>query len=115
MSNSINQAVNNNDFIASQYDIISDSETSKLAEQANEIMIVVNDDQELTDLLLAQLGYYTQEEFLNIIYKAIDSPRYDSSLDKHQFSYDELLNKTFINLNFGKFFLPDIPFQIHNR
>ncbi len=96
VSNSINQAVNNNDFIASQYDIISDSETSKLAEQANEIMIVVNDDQELTDLLLAQLGYYTQEEFLNIIYKAIDSPRYDSSLDKHQFSYDELLNKTFI-------------------
>ena len=28
VSNSINQAVNNNDFIASQYDIISDSETS---------------------------------------------------------------------------------------
>ena len=96
VTNNINQAVNNNDFIATQYDIISNPKESKFAEEANEIMLVVNDDQELTDLILAQLGYYTQEEFLNIIYKAIDSEKYDSSLDKNQFSYDELLNKTFI-------------------
>lgn len=96
VTNNINQAVNNNDFIATQYDIISNPKESKFAEEANEIMLVVSDDQELTDLLLAQLGYYTQEEFLNIIYKAIDSEKYDSSLDKNQFSYDELLNKTFI-------------------
>lgn len=96
VTNNINQAVNNNDFIATQYDIISNPKESKFAEEANEIMLVVNDDQELTDLILAQLGYYTQEEFLNIIYKAIDSEKYDPSLDKNQFSYDELLNKTFI-------------------
>lgn len=94
VTNSINQAVNNNDFIASQYDIISNPEESKLAEEANEIMLVVNDDQELTDLLLAQLGYYTQEEFLDIINDAI-AGSHDSS-NKDQFSYDELLNKTFI-------------------
>lgn len=96
VTNNINQAVNNNDFIATQYDIISNPKESKFAEEANEIMLVVSDDQELTDLLLAQLGYYTQEEFLNIIYKAIDSDKYNSSLDKTQFSFDELLNKTFV-------------------
>lgn len=96
VTNNINQAVNNNDFIATQYDIISNPKESKFAEEANEIMLVVNEDQELTDLLLAQLGYYTQEEFLNIIYKAIDSDKYNSSLDKTQFSFDELLNKTFV-------------------
>ena len=89
--------MNNNDFIATQYDIISNPKESKFAEEANEIMLVVSDDQELTDLLLAQLGYYTQEEFLNIIYKAIDSDKYNSSLDKTQFSFDELLNKTYPN------------------
>ena len=94
VTNSINQAVNNNDFIASQYDIISNPEESKLAEEANEIMLVVNEDQELTDLLLAQLGYYTQEEFLDIIDDAI-AGTHDSS-NKDRFSYDELLNKTFI-------------------
>ncbi len=94
VTNSINQAVNNNDFIASQYDIISNPEESKLAEEANEIMLVVNKDQELTDLLLAQLGYYTQEEFLDIIDDAI-AGSHDSS-NKDRFSYDELLNKTFI-------------------
>ena len=94
VTNSINQAVNNNDFIASQYDIISNPEESKLAEEANEIMLVVNEDQELTDLLLAQLGYYTQEEFLDIIDDAI-AGSHDSS-NKDRFSYDELLNKTFI-------------------
>lgn len=93
VTNSINQAVNNNDFIASQYDIISNPEESKLAEEANEIMLVVNKDQELTDLLLAQLGYYTQEEFLDIIDDAI-AGSHDSS-NKDRFSYDELLNKTF--------------------
>ena len=96
VTNNINQAVNNNDFIATQYDIISNPKESKFAEEANEIMLVVSDDQELTDLLLAQLGYYTQGEFLNIIYKAIDSDKYNSSLDKTQFSFDELLNKTFV-------------------
>lgn len=93
VTNSINQAVNNNDFIASQYDIISNPEESKLAEEANEIMLVVNKDQELTDLLLAQLGYYAQEEFLDIIDDAI-AGSHDSS-NKDRFSYDELLNKTF--------------------
>ena len=89
------QAPQNVDFILSQYDILSDKATSKIPSKANEIMIVVDKDTELTDLLYAQLGYYTQEEFLNVVFKAVDDPAYNPSLDKLQFSYDELLGKTF--------------------
>lgn len=95
LADTFSQSVSNVDFISSQYDIISNKETSKIATEENEIMIVVDEDSGLTDLLLAQLGYYTQEEFFNVIYKAIKSPRYNPALDKGKFSYDELLNKTF--------------------
>lgn len=91
------QAPDSEEFILSQYDIVSDASTSKIATEAGEIMIVLSDDGELSDLLLAQLGYYSQEEFLNIVYKATgDIDNYDESLDKNQFSYDELLGKTFV-------------------
>lgn len=89
------QAPDNADFILSQYDIISDPSKSKVATEANEIMIVVNEKTELTDLLLGQLGYYTQEEFFNIIYKTTEDAVYDPSLDINSFKYDELMNKKF--------------------
>ncbi len=95
VTNSFEQYPNNIDFIKSQYDIISDAETSYFATEANELMIVVSDDTELTDILLGQLGYYTQNEFFNISYKASESEKYDSSLDKAKFTYEELLGKTF--------------------
>ena len=89
------QAPNNEDFILSQYDIISDASKSKVATEADEIMIVIDKNDKLTDLLLAQLGYYTQDEFLNIVYKATEDSEYDSSKDKFKFSYDELIGKEF--------------------
>ncbi len=88
-------APDSEEFILSQYDIVSSKENSKIAKNKNEIMLVIDENSALTDLLLAQLGYYTQDEFLNIVYKATDDPRYDPSLDKDNFSYDEILGKTF--------------------
>ncbi len=89
------QAVDNTDFILSQYDIVSDSTTSKIATEYNEIMIVLDEDGNISDLLLAQLGYFSQEEFLNLIYKATGSDLYSSDLDVTSFTYDSLLGKTF--------------------
>lgn len=88
-------APDSEEFILSQYDIVSSKENSKIAKNKNEIMLVIDENSALTDLLLAQLGYYTQDEFFNIVYKATDDPRYDPSLDKDNFSYDEILGKTF--------------------
>ncbi len=95
-TNSFHEAPDSKDYVLSQYDIISDPATSKFATEANEVMLVVSKNTEVTDLFLAQLGYYTQEEFLNIVYKYGDNTTdYDSKLDKDSFTYDELMDKTF--------------------
>ena len=88
------QAPDNEEFILSQYNIVS-GEGSKIATEANEIMLVLDDDSSLSDLLLAQLGYFSQDEFFNIVYKATDDPNYDESIWKDTFTFDELLGKTF--------------------
>ncbi len=95
VANSFSQYPNNPDFLLEQYDIISNPETSYMPKEANEIMIVVSSETELTDLLLAQLGYYTQDEFLNICYRSKNNERYDKDLDKDRFTYEELMGKTF--------------------
>ena len=56
------QAPNDNDYIASQYNLLD----GKLATAKDEIMIVVNKDRALTDLTFAQLGYYNQDEFITL-------------------------------------------------
>jgi len=88
------QSFDNTDFILSQYDIISDAKTSKMATEANEIMIVVGEDDKLTDLLLTELGYYSQKEFFTLVDRATGND-YNEEDYKNQFSYDELLGKTF--------------------
>lgn len=92
LANAFTQAPTNEEFVLSQYELIYGDH---LAKNSDEIMIVVNNDYELTDLLLAELGYFTQEEFLNIMFKAIGSNRYNPSLNKNRFSYEELVGKTF--------------------
>ena len=97
------QMPDSSDFILSQYDIVSDPNKSKLPTEADEIMIVVNSDYSLADLTLAQFGYLSQEQFLNVAYGAVkDLPNnenaannYDESLDVPTLSYDKLMAKTF--------------------
>ena len=97
------QMPDDTDFILSQYDIVSDPQKSKLPTEANEIMIVVNSDYALADLTLAQFGYLSQKEFLNIAYGAVkDLPgnedaaaKYDKDLDVPSVTYDKLMEKTF--------------------
>ena len=101
---SLKQMPNNADYILSQYDLI--GENSRLATEANEIMLVLNSDDELADILLARLGYFTQAEVLEIVNKALadadksknpDSTKtYDEALYKNKFTYDELLGKEFV-------------------
>ena len=85
------QAPNNAEYISDQYDILK----GKIATEENEVMVVINKDSQLTDITLGQLGYYTQTEFLNIVYKATEDPGYSKDNEKYQFEYDEILNKEF--------------------
>ena len=91
------QAPNSVDYLNSQYDVY-----GKIASNKNEVMLVIDKESESSDLLLARLGYYTQDEFLNLIYKAncdfdkgIVDPNYNVDNEKPYFSYDELMEKSF--------------------
>ena len=90
------------EYILSQYDLLGDS---KFPQNENEIVLVVESDTTLTDLLFAQLGYYHQEEVMNIAKKAIkkydpERTETDAELDAMypyatSFSYTDLLSKSF--------------------
>ena len=57
------------EYILSQYDLV--GENSHYPENENEIVLVVDENQTLTDLVYAQMGFYNEKEFLNIARKAI--------------------------------------------
>lgn len=105
------QAPNANGYIENQYTL----QHGKIATEANEIMIVVNKNRAITDLTLAQLGYYTQEEFINIVYKAIGDDKYDETLyDGGIIDFETLVNKEFVwypnDTIFNQTSETDIPF-----
>ena len=90
------------DYILSQYDLLGNSH---FPTKENEIMLVVESDTTLTDLVFAQLGYYHEEEVMNIAKKAILKYDENNTLTEEEltarfpfatsFSYEELLNKKF--------------------
>ena len=82
---SMSQVLPNEEYIMSQYDL----KYGKFPTQENELLLVLSKDQSIADLTLAQLGYYTQEEFLSL---AMDNNPDDDLL---RFSYEELTNKKF--------------------
>lgn len=90
---SIKQMPNNTDYILSQYNLVAGD---KIATEANEIMLVLDSDDELSDILLARLGYFTQEEVLELVNKATDeNDEYNEAVYKNAFTYEELLGKSF--------------------
>ena len=88
----IMQSIPDTEYILSQYDLI---DGGKIATSKNEVMLVLNKDQALTDLTLAQLGYYTQEEFMDLIYDVDDDDSNNPENKKDRFSFEELKEKTF--------------------
>ena len=116
MAESFMQAPSDEDYILSQYDKL----YGEVAKEKNEIMIVVSKDTELTDLLLAQLGYYSQDEFLNTVWKATeDEAKYNEELDINKFSYQDLVGKKFVyypnNTVYSKTVNPYTPFSYNYK
>ena len=91
LSNPFAQAPDNEEYILSQYDVLS----GKIATEKDEIMIVLNTNDRLNDILLARLGYYSQDEFINLIHEADENDSYKPENDKDYFTYEELLGKSF--------------------
>ena len=89
----------NSDYVLSQYDLV--GENSKIATEKGEIMLVLNSEDELSDLLLARFGFYTREEFLEVVNKAVTkekdekgNPIYNEAVYREYFEYDDLIGKT---------------------
>ena len=84
-------------YVLEQYDL----KSGRIAKEKDEVMVVLDGDSMLTDIVLAQLGYYSQDEFMNLIYRGAKETDpsmeelYDPALDKDRFSYEEILGKTF--------------------
>ncbi|MBR2344077.1 MAG: ABC transporter ATP-binding protein/permease [Clostridia bacterium] len=85
------QLPDSHDYILSQYELVS----GDFASGKNQIMLVLDADDRLSDLLLARFGFYTEEQFLEIVKKADDEESYDKSKYKEYFTYEELLGKSF--------------------
>ena len=64
----MNQLPGDQNYILKQYDLVGQS---KFPENKNEMVLVVNNDTTLTDLLLAEMGMYKHDDFINIAKYAI--------------------------------------------
>ena len=105
---SFTQMPDNEEYILKQYDIVS----GNIAKEKNEIMLVLDSNDQLTDIFLAGLGYYSQEEFMEVIHKASDkdedgNPIYDEAIYRQYFSYEDLLGKKFVYYNSDSIFTVD--------
>ena len=111
-------------YILSQYDLLGNSH---FPTNENEIMLVVENDTTLTDLVFAQLGYYHEEEIMNIAKKAIkkyddEHPASEAELAKYtyrtSFTFDELLNKEFTYYPHDSMYrygqIEDSAYQVYN-
>ncbi|HBE99029.1 MAG TPA: ABC transporter [Firmicutes bacterium] len=93
-TNAVNEALPNEDYVLSQYDVVK----GKYATGENELMIVLNHQNQLTEFVLTLLGYYGQDEFANAIYHfSKQEDKMDKELwEKQQsFTKDDLLNQEY--------------------
>ena len=96
-TNFMNEIPAEKDYIMQQYDILAgDYPTS-----ANDIVVVVDENQTLTDLLYAQMGYFSEQEFINIARKAVEETKENPDPDKlkeyddypKSYTFEKILNK----------------------
>ncbi len=90
----IRQMPSNLDYVKSQYDLLDgDYPAGK-----NDILLVLDSNDKLTDMLLARFGFYSQDEFSDLIWKAeadLKNEEFTGTSYKEYFDYSDLVGKTF--------------------
>ena len=81
-TNFIKQVPAKQDYIMDQYDFV--GKESRFPTKSNEMLIVVDEDQTLMDILFAQLGFFTEREFLDLARKVIDEQNLKKQLDAEE-------------------------------
>ncbi len=84
------------EYVLSQYDVLYKKEgTNGIAKESNEIMVVLDKNRMIADLTLGHMGYYSQDEFINLVDKAIEND-YDANLyDGGKIEYEDLAAKQY--------------------
>lgn len=94
----LSQGLSEQSYVLGQYDLV---DGGKFAEKEDEMMLVLNGHDAITDFVLTELGYYSQDQFLSAIDKFSkdadpDYPYdYDKDLFKDVFSMEEVKAKDF--------------------
>jgi putative ABC transport system permease protein len=89
-SSVFSEMIDNPELIASQYDVIA----GRIASNYDEVVLVVDQNNELSDMVLYALGLKDQSELLEIM-TAYMNGQVPDSLSTTSYSYDDLLNTTF--------------------
>ena len=80
-------------YILSQYDII-DPETMHFPENENEAVLVVGDQNDSTDLTLAQLGFIPEDKFVTLFNMGVEGNEQEGKFETIDFS--EILSKNYV-------------------
>ena len=81
------------EYVKSQYDIICGGEDA-FPDAANEAVLVIGANNDVTDLTLAQLGFIGEEAFLNLFEKAVDSNG-ESTDEPYYIDFEKIMNKEY--------------------
>ncbi len=81
------------DYVLSQYDVL-DPETMHFPENENEIVLVVGENNDSTDLTLAQLGFLPEQDFMDLFNMGEEGNELEGGYKTIDFS--EVLNKDYV-------------------
>ena len=89
-TNFMREMPDSKEYILDQYDVIAGEELT-LGE--NDLVFVVDKDTTLTDIILAEMGVFNHDEFLNIAIRAIDVQKIKNNDDLSDSEKEEKINK----------------------
>ena len=87
--NVFQELLNNQELLSSQYDILA----GRFPDKYNEVVMIVNEDNEISDYALYALGLKDQAELANLMDKIKNGEEIET--ENTSYSYDEILNLTF--------------------
>lgn len=88
------------DIVKEQYDVIA----GRLPESYNEVVVIVTDNNELSDITLYSLGLRDQSELNGMMAAVMAGESFDIDTGDMSFSYDELLNLSFRLMTVSDFY-----------
>ena len=96
-TNFMNEIPADKDYVLQQYDILAGEYPTK----DTDVVLVVDENQTLTDLVYAQMGFFSEQEFINIARKAVEETKENPDPEKIKeydnypkyVTFDDILNR----------------------